>query len=308
MVASVSGALTNTIIILSDYKRHMGNILSKKADKPAVLLEPDATTPSSTTVTDAGEPYYNAIAQVPSRIAIHRVQSYSSSYLEGAAERMASKSISKKRKTVDDNRPSFLRRRATFLVPKRADTASSSAAKKKEDEGRRKKGEEARLSTDSHKVYDAAVETEDLMERLLLMGFKTPVAVFYNLANGFHNAPSFLMGDETVRRRGNIHDIKSGLSIGGKGLVLGFYDGMSGLVTQPVLGARSGWKKGEIKGNRKGAVGGVVGAGKGVGKGIGGLVFKPIAGVLGVLGYGLKGVERQVEGRKWRDVEKVLYK
>ena len=43
----------------------------------------------------------------------------------------------------------------------------------------------------------------------------------------------------------------------------GFYDGISGLVTQPLEGAKKG---------------GVSGLAKGFGKGIGGLVLKPAAG------------------------------
>lgn len=47
-------------------------------------------------------------------------------------------------------------------------------------------------------------------------------------------------------------------------LAYGFYDGITGLVTQPILGAQEA---------------GVIGAIAGVGKGVGGLVLKPGAGL-----------------------------
>jgi hypothetical protein len=43
-----------------------------------------------------------------------------------------------------------------------------------------------------------------------------PVAFFYNLANGFHNAPSYFFHDETVRKRDNITGFGSGAKVAGK--------------------------------------------------------------------------------------------
>jgi hypothetical protein len=54
------------------------------------------------------------------------------------------------------------------------------------------------------------------------------------------------------------------LKAAGKGLGLGFYDGISGLVTQPIKGAKEGGGAGFIKG---------------VGKGLGGVVLKGGAGM-----------------------------
>lgn len=45
---------------------------------------------------------------------------------------------------------------------------------------------------------------------------EAPVALFYNLANGFHNAPNFFFNDDTVRRRDNITGIKSGVKVAAK--------------------------------------------------------------------------------------------
>lgn len=108
---------------------------------------------------------------------------------------------------------------------------------------------------------------------------RSPMDFTFTLARGFHNAPK-LYGDTTVRRMDKVIDLQSGLKMAGKvcllysrtrfrtngsyqGLGYGLYDGLSGLVTQPINGA-----KGE----------GVAGFIKGVGKGLGGVVLKPCAG------------------------------
>jgi hypothetical protein len=83
-----------------------------------------------------------------------------------------------------------------------------------------------------------------------------------NLAQGFQNAPK-LYGDHTVRRAETITGFKSGMKAASKDLALGFYDGISGLVTHPIRDAKEH---------------GVAGLLSGVVKGVGGLVLKPTAG------------------------------
>ena len=109
-------------------------------------------------------------------------------------------------------------------------------------------------------------------------GFKSPLDFTLALAKGFHNAPK-LYGDDTVRKPEKITDFRSGLKAAGKGLGLGTYDGITGLFTQPVRGAK-----------KEGAAGFM----KGVGKGIGGLILKPGAGVWGVPGYAAQGIYREM--------------
>jgi hypothetical protein len=123
---------------------------------------------------------------------------------------------------------------------------------------------------------------------MVATGLRVPVSLFYNLANGFHNAPSFLLNDDTVRRRDNITGLGSGVKVASKEVVYGLFDGVTGLVTQPYWGAQKA---------------GVVGFGKGVGKGVGGLVFKTGAAAFGVTGYTLKGVEKQFEKRYDRNLK-----
>lgn len=84
------------------------------------------------------------------------------------------------------------------------------------------------------------------------------------ISQGFHNAPK-LWGDETVRDAEAVTGVSSGFKVGAKVFGQGLYDGVTGLVTQPVKGAKEG------------GVGGFVG---GFFKGIGGVACKPAAGKL----------------------------
>jgi hypothetical protein len=65
-------------------------------------------------------------------------------------------------------------------------------------------------------------------------------------------------------------------------------DGVTGLAYHPYRGSQKE---------------GLSGFGKGFGKGIGGLVFKSTAAVLGIPGYTLKGLEKQIEKRFDRELK-----
>lgn len=82
------------------------------------------------------------------------------------------------------------------------------------------------------------------------------------LAKGFRNAPR-LYNDDTVRQPEKVTDLGSGIKVASKEFGYGLFDGISGLVTQPM---RAVEKEGP---------GGFV---KGFAKGIGGIVMKPAAG------------------------------
>ncbi|KAK6512045.1 hypothetical protein TWF481_000943 [Arthrobotrys musiformis] len=107
---------------------------------------------------------------------------------------------------------------------------------------------------------------------------KSPLDFTLALAQGFHNAP-LLYGDTTVRKQEKITGMGSGLKVAGKEFAFGFYDGIAGLVTQPVQGAREE---------------GHLGFWKGFGKGIGGVVLKPGAAIWGVTGYTFKGLYEEI--------------
>jgi hypothetical protein len=61
------------------------------------------------------------------------------------------------------------------------------------------------------------------------------------------------------------------------------YDGITGLVTQPMKGARES------------GIGGFL---TGLGKGIGGAIFKPAAGAVGVPAYAFKGIYEEIQSAR----------
>ncbi|KAK3302442.1 uncharacterized protein B0T15DRAFT_496905 [Chaetomium strumarium] len=111
---------------------------------------------------------------------------------------------------------------------------------------------------------------------------RTPVDLFVALVQGFHNAPR-LYGDPTVRRPTRVTGIRSGLRAARREFVYGIYDAWTGVVRLPVRGMREDGLRGLISG---------------VGMGVTGLVLKDIAAVLGLIGYPLKGVVKQLERRR----------
>lgn len=119
------------------------------------------------------------------------------------------------------------------------------------------------------------------VSRFVSAGIKSPMDFTMALAKGFHNAPK-LYGDETVRKSDRITGVQSGFKAAGKEFHYGFYDGITGLVTQPYKGAEKE---------------GTTGFFKGAAKGIGGLLLKPAAGIWGLPGYTAQGVYAEI--RKW---------
>lgn len=124
------------------------------------------------------------------------------------------------------------------------------------------------------KPQPAATSTESDLDRVMgagnsignivTTGVKTPMNFCLGLARGLRNAPK-LYNDDTVRPTEKVTDLTSGIKVAGKEFGLGLFDGITGLVTQPLRGAE-----------KEGAAGFV----KGFAKGIGGIVFKPAAGKL----------------------------
>jgi hypothetical protein len=151
----------------------------------------------------------------------------------------------------------------------------------------RKAREQAKLDEKALlvKPQSPASAIAQLSRELAVEGVTAPVNFFYQVANGFHNIPSTMFHDRTVRVRDPpITGFKSGLQVAGKEVLFGFYDGITGLATQPV----SGFKDGKT---RKG--GPAWGAAKGVGRGITGVVFRAGAIGFGIPGYTMKGIEMQ---------------
>ncbi|PBP19786.1 CHIP6 protein [Diplocarpon rosae] len=125
---------------------------------------------------------------------------------------------------------------------------------------------------------DFALDSGKGISRIVGTGLKAPMELTNNISKGFNNVPK-LYGDDTVRE-----DVKvTGLASGTQGFGLGLFDGITGLVTQPVRGAQ------------KGGFGGFV---AGLGKGLGGVVCKPAAGAVGLPAKLLKGVYAEVQNQR----------
>lgn len=109
---------------------------------------------------------------------------------------------------------------------------------------------------------EAAVGAGKSVGKIVTTGVKSPMNFCLGLAKGFRNVPT-LYNDDTVRPVEKVTGITSGIRIASKEFGYGLFDGISGLVTQPLRGAE------------KEGAGGLV---KGMGRGIGGLITKPAAG------------------------------
>lgn len=271
IMAAMSSTITSIVEKTCQYARGMNKALHKESpEEPGAVNNPPL-------LEDSASIDYS-LSQNP----VQKAAGYSPQQLDSIAYMLASKSspIFGEEKTKH--------RRSQAWSPTRRDTFMLHPAHRKvEYHGR---------------LYNASVETGNFAYAVIATGLKSeflhptlirptnlhlavPVALFYNLANGFHNAPSILLADDTVRRRDTITGFKSGVKVAAKEVAFGLYDGVTGLVTQPYRGARKE---------------GVVGFLKGIGKGVGGLVCKTSAAVFGLPGYTLKGLEKQLEKRHSR--------
>ncbi|TRM59795.1 glycosyltransferase family 1 protein [Schizophyllum amplum] len=95
---------------------------------------------------------------------------------------------------------------------------------------------------------------------------------------GFANLPK-LYGSQ-VRKPKQVKGFMSGVKEGGKGLFYGYYDGITGLVTEPLEGAKKE---------------GFMGAVKGAGRSFVNATMKPAAGIVGVVGLPLQGMFRAMQ-------------
>ncbi|PVH81553.1 glycosyltransferase family 1 protein, partial [Cadophora sp. DSE1049] len=127
-------------------------------------------------------------------------------------------------------------------------------------------------------TIDNATRAGKGISRIVGAGLKSPMDFTLGIARGFHNAPK-LYGDDTVRPQEKVTDFQSGLKAAGKEFGYGMFDGITGLVTQPLRGAEKE---------------GAAGLFKGIGKGIGGLVLKPGAAIWGIPGYTFMGIHKEV--------------
>lgn len=163
-----------------------------------------------------------------------------------------------------------------------SDGSQSQLSLKQDDEARpsrvRSRNNESSRGKDHDLLRQTGAHTSKGFGRFAKAFVQTPMDVSVGLTKGFHNFPK-LWGDDTVRPQEQVRDFKSGAIAAGKEFGFGWYDGVTGLVTQPWNGAR------------KEGAGGFV---KGIGKGVAGFATKPFAGFAGLLGHTMKGLQKEV--------------
>lgn len=142
------------------------------------------------------------------------------------------------------------------------------------------KGHRRRWQRRSKKVYLGMVKplhliaaSKDILAVMEVL-LNLPMKFMISLASGFHNAP-LIYGDETVRQAPHVKNLRSGLEAGTKEFGYGFFDGFSGLITQPLHGAEEEGARGFLKG---------------IGKGFGGLMLKSVSAVIGLPTYTVRGL------------------
>ncbi|KAL9104167.1 MAG: hypothetical protein Q9163_000866 [Psora crenata] len=143
---------------------------------------------------------------------------------------------------------------------------------------------------------DAALGAGKGIGRIVGAGVKSPMDFTLGIARGFHNAPR-LYGDQSVRQADKITGLQSGLVAAGKEFGYGFFDGISGLITQPLEGARKEGVAGLVKGFGKG-IGGVVlkpGAGRDSLDGMSSRIMLTVKAIWGLPGYTFKGIYKEIQ-------------
>lgn len=155
------------------------------------------------------------------------------------------------------------------LSPKQDDTSRSRLSSRNE----------SGFGKDHGMLRQTGAHTSKGLGRFVKAFVQTPMEISVSLTRGFHNLPK-LWGDDTVRPQEQVNDFKSGAMAAGKEFGFGWYDGVTGLVTQPWKGAQ-----------KEGASGFV----KGIGKGVAGFATKPFAGFSGILGHTMKGVQKELQ-------------
>lgn len=138
--------------------------------------------------------------------------------------------------------------------------------------------------------FSTGTDTAKGVQRIVGAGLKSPLDFTMGLAKGFHNAPK-LYGDSTVRKTERVTDFQSGVRVATKEFGLGMYDGITGLVTQPLKGAAKDGPAGFIKG---------------IGKGIGGIVLKPQAAVFAIPGYTMMGIYKEIQSQSGSSVQNYI--
>lgn len=162
-----------------------------------------------------------------------------------------------------------------------ADTLQIRTSSRKDDTSQNQVRRQTEFGSDNDidMMRQTSAHTSKGFGRIVKAAVSSPMDLSIGITKGFHNAPK-LWGDDTVRPQQQVSDMKSGAVAIGKEFGFGFYDGVTGLVTQPWKGAQKEGTSGFFKG---------------MGKGIGGFISKPGAALFGIPAYFMKGVHKEVQ-------------
>ena len=129
------------------------------------------------------------------------------------------------------------------------------------------------------------------------------------LHEGFDALPA-MMGSQ-VRERGHVEDFGTGVTEGGKGLFYGWWDGITGLVTEPIAGGKKEGALGVIKGMGRSCTSFLTGYLKTLNtltRADVNVTARPAAGVLGMMALPIHGafksIRRQTAGQPERALAK----
>lgn len=162
------------------------------------------------------------------------------------------------------------------LTPTATTTSTGSASRQRRNTNTT--GAEAVPSEHLNSQLERVLDSGKSINNIIATGVKSPMNFCMGLARGFRNAPS-LYNDDTVRPTEKVTGFSSGLKVAGKEFGFGLFDGITGLVTQPLKGAEKEGGAGLLKG---------------FGKGIGGLILKPAAAFWSLPAYTMAGVHAEI--------------
>ncbi|KAI8206162.1 Sterol 3-beta-glucosyltransferase UGT80B1 [Colletotrichum sp. SAR 10_65] len=265
LVAAVSGFFTAIGIATSDYSQRLHAHPEREAPQdiePTPDLQGQAQQEREKSVgegtdTTSDQQTDNTITQTQdgNLKCVVRENTLSPSQMNTIALKMASKSL------------------------QNADPHAEIAMLEKTPEGRRKSSVVKYQKRQRGRAKEVARATGRYGLEVAKAGLKAPGAVFYNVANGFHNYPSYGAFSHDVRRRDEITGLGSGLRTAGKEAALGTWDAFRGIVVRPYKGAKEG---------------GIKGFGKGLWQGNRGFTCNIFAAIFGLPGYTLKGIEKEL--------------
>ncbi|CZR52709.1 related to sterol glucosyltransferase [Phialocephala subalpina] len=268
-LAAASGTVTSALTIFVDYTRSLSKTVHKDPINGSPLSAEEDDEDKADPRPEAART--KSLEYIPTRNPVQKAAHFSPEHLDYVALKMASKTL---KSTTDKQKH---KRAYTWSPVQRSPSLLL-------------KGSDKQVHYHG-RLHDASVETGHFAYAMGATALRLPVAFFYNLANGFHNAPSFVLNDDTVRRRENITGFGSGVKVAANEVIYGLFDGVTGIVRLPVRGARKSGPMGFIKG---------------IGKGLGALPLKVTAAAFGMPGYTLKGLEKQLEKRYSRGLKASL--